>query len=108
MIAKKLLCAVALMLAAAVAGYAQEQPNTVAAIEFQTPKNGMVKQYEEGRKQKVEWHKQQKDTQGLYVFENAYWRRHGEPISSPASASTGRISTNRRCRMPPISSNIKS
>ncbi|MGA8409198.1 MAG: hypothetical protein WB680_18635 [Candidatus Acidiferrales bacterium] len=69
MIAKKLLCVAAVMLAAAVAGYAQEQPNTVAAIEFQTPKNGMVKQYEEGRKQKVEWHKQQKDTQGLYVFQ---------------------------------------
>jgi hypothetical protein len=69
MIAKKLLCVVAVTLAAAVSVYAQEQPNTVAAIEFQTPKSGMVKQYEEGRKQKVEWHKQQKDTQGLYVFE---------------------------------------
>lgn len=69
MLVKKLLCVVAVMLAAAVSGYAQEQSNTVAAIEFQTPKNGMVKQYEEGRKQKAEWHKQQKDTQGLYVFE---------------------------------------
>jgi hypothetical protein len=29
----------------------------------------MVKQYEEGRKQKAEWHKQQKDTQPLYVWE---------------------------------------
>lgn len=69
MLVKKLLCVVAVMLAAAVSGYAQEQSNTVAAIEFQTPKNGMVKQYEEGRKQKAEWHKQQKDTQALYVFE---------------------------------------
>jgi hypothetical protein len=69
MIAKKLLCVAGVMLATAISGFAQEQPNTVAAIESQTPKNGMVKQYEEGRKQKVEWHKQQKDTQGLYVFE---------------------------------------
>ncbi len=29
----------------------------------------MVKQYEEGRKQKAEWHKQQKDTQPFYVWE---------------------------------------
>jgi hypothetical protein len=29
----------------------------------------MVKQYEEGRKQKAEWHKQQKDAQPLYVWE---------------------------------------
>jgi hypothetical protein len=69
MIAKKLLCAAGVMLFAGIATLAQEPANTIAAIEFQTPKNGMVKQYEEGRKQKVEWHKQQKDTQGLYVFE---------------------------------------
>lgn len=69
MLVKKLLCATAVLLAASIPGFAQEPPNTIAAIEFQTPKNGMVKQYEEGRKQKVEWHKQQKDTQGLFVFE---------------------------------------
>jgi hypothetical protein len=69
MIPKKLLCVAAVMLTAAVSGYAQEKPNTIAAIEFQTPKNGMVKQYEEGRKQKAAWHKQQNDTQALYVFE---------------------------------------
>ena len=48
---------------------AQQKPGNIAALELQTPKNGMVKQYEEGRKAKVEWHKQQKDTQPLFVFE---------------------------------------
>src|ERR1700738_779181 len=67
---KKLCSAVAITLLAMVPGFAQEKPaNTIAALEFQTPKNGMVKQYEDGRKQKAEWHKQQKDTQPLYVWE---------------------------------------
>ena len=48
---------------------AQNQPGNLAALEFQTPKNGAVKEYEAGRKQKVDWHKQQKDTQALYVWE---------------------------------------
>lgn len=52
-----------------VGALAQEKPGTIAALEFQTPKNGMMKQYEEGRKAKAEWHKQQKDTQPLYVSE---------------------------------------
>src|ERR1700730_9907180 len=53
----------------AASGLAQEKPGNISALEFQTPKNGLVKQYEEGRKQKAEWHKQQKDTQPLYVWE---------------------------------------
>ena len=48
---------------------AQDKPGTIAGLEFQTPKNGMVKQYEEGRKAKVAWHKQQKDKDALYVSE---------------------------------------
>lgn len=48
---------------------AQDKPGTIAALEFQTPKNGMVKQYEDGRKAKVEWHKQQKDKNALLVSE---------------------------------------
>jgi hypothetical protein len=52
----------------------------IAALEFQTPKNGMVQQYEAGRKQKVEWHKQQKDTQGLFVFETLTGERTGTYI----------------------------
>jgi len=45
------------------------QPGTVAALEFQKPKNGMVAQYEAGRKQKAAWHKQQNDPQPLLVWE---------------------------------------
>ena len=33
------------------------------------PKNGMLKQYEDGRRQKVDWHKQQKDSQPLMVWQ---------------------------------------
>ena len=53
----------------AVGAFGQEKPGTIAGLEFQTPKNGMVKQYEEGRKAKVEWHKQQKDKNALLVSE---------------------------------------
>jgi hypothetical protein len=56
---------------------AQAPKAEIASLEFQTPKNGMVQQYEEGRKQKVEWHKQQKDTQPLYVFETLTGERSG-------------------------------
>src|SRR5579862_4894612 len=60
------LCAVAFL---AVGALAQDKPGNIAELEFQTPKNGMVKQYEEGRKAKVEWHKQQKDKDALLVSE---------------------------------------
>ena len=66
---KKFVSAVSLMMFTAFSLPAQEKPGTVAALEFQTPKNGMVKQYEDGRKQKAEWHKQQKDSLPLYVWE---------------------------------------
>ena len=65
----KLSTALGVLLLVASAAFAQGGPGNIAALEFQTPKNGMVKQYEEGRKQKVAWHKQQNDNQGLYVFE---------------------------------------
>lgn len=48
---------------------AQEKPGTIAALEFQKPKNGMVSQYEAGRKQKAAWHKQQNDPLPLLVWE---------------------------------------
>ena len=48
---------------------AQDKPGTIAALEFQKPKNGMVPQYEAGRKQKAAWHKQQNDPQPLYVWQ---------------------------------------
>jgi hypothetical protein len=69
MIRKKFACTLGIVLLGAASGLAQDKPGTIAALEFQTPKNGMVKQYEDGRKQKAEWHKQQKDTQPLYVWE---------------------------------------
>ncbi len=73
----KLTAGISALLLAAISVAAQGQPAEVAALEFQTPKSGMVKQYEEGRKQKVEWHKQQKDTQALYVFETLTGERTG-------------------------------
>jgi quinol monooxygenase YgiN len=60
-------CGVVLLGAVSLA--AQGQPGNLAALEFQTPKNGAVKEYEAGRKQKVDWHKQQKDSQSLMVWE---------------------------------------
>src|SRR5579864_9409658 len=48
---------------------AQEKPGTIAVLEFQKPKNGMLPQYEAGRKQKAAWHKQQNDPQPVLVFE---------------------------------------
>jgi hypothetical protein len=69
MIRNKFVSALGITLLASAAGLAQDKPGNIAALEFQTPKNGMVKQYEEGRKQKAAWHKQQKDTEPLYVWE---------------------------------------
>jgi len=65
----KLAATLGVSLLAAVSAAAQSTPGNIVALEFQTPKNGMEKQYEDGRKQKVEWHKQQKDSQPLYVFQ---------------------------------------
>jgi len=61
--------AVCMVLMAAPSLIAQSNPGTIAAMEFQKPKNGMVQQYEEGRKQKAAWHKQQNDPQPLLVWE---------------------------------------
>jgi hypothetical protein len=65
----KYVCALAVALLAAVAASAQTEPGRIAGVESQTPKNGMTAQYEQGRKQKADWHKQQKDPSPLYVFE---------------------------------------
>ena len=61
--------AVGLLLLSAGSIAAQEQQSMVLALEFQTPKNGMSKQYEDGRKQKAAWHKQQNDKSALLVWE---------------------------------------
>jgi hypothetical protein len=65
----QLLSAVGIMLFAACSLAAQEKPGTIAALEFQKPKNGMVPQYQAGRKQKATWHKQQNDPLPLFVWE---------------------------------------
>ncbi len=57
------------MLFAVASVIAQQNPGTIAALEFQKPKSNMVKQYEDGRKQKAAWHKQQNDSQPLMVWE---------------------------------------
>jgi hypothetical protein len=71
------LCALGFLAAGA---FAQENAGTIAGLEFQTPKNGMVKQYEEGRKAKVDWHKQQKDKDALFVSEVLTGEHTGEYI----------------------------
>ncbi|HTV60412.1 MAG TPA: hypothetical protein VMJ93_16185 [Verrucomicrobiae bacterium] len=71
------LCAVMLLAAAAAA---QDNSGNIAYLEFQTPKNGMVQQYEAGRKAKVEWHKAQKDATPLYVSEILTGDRTGDYI----------------------------
>ncbi len=66
---KKLLSCFGVMLLAGMSSLAQEKPGTIASLEFQTPKSGMAQQYQAGRKQKVAWHNQQKDSQPLMVWE---------------------------------------
>jgi len=66
---KQLLSAVGIILFVAGSLAAQEKPGTLAGIEFQKPKNGMVPQYEAGRKQKAAWHKEKNDPQALLVWE---------------------------------------
>ena len=48
---------------------AQSNPGNILQLEFQKPKNGMIPQYEDGRKQKAAWHKQQNDKTPLLVWE---------------------------------------
>ena len=48
---------------------AQENAGNILTLEFQKPKNGMISQYEAGRKQKAAWHKQQNDSEPLMVWE---------------------------------------
>ena len=67
--ANKALWAVAAVSLLALPMWAQQKPGTLSSFEFQTPKNGMVQQYEAGRKLKAQWHKQQKDNQPLLVWQ---------------------------------------
>jgi quinol monooxygenase YgiN len=65
----KCMYALGVGLLAALSAAAQAPSGNIAAVESQVPKAGMTQQYEQGRKQKADWHKQQKDPQPLYVFE---------------------------------------
>ncbi len=65
----KHVCAFAVVLFVALSASAQTDQGRIAGVESQTPKNGATQQYEQGRKQKADWHKQQKDPSPLYVFE---------------------------------------
>lgn len=65
----KLMAVCVTVLLVALSAAAQEDKSTVTALEFQTPKNGMIQQYEAGRKAKAAWHKQQKDPQMLFVLQ---------------------------------------
>ena len=66
---KSMLSAAIVLLFLTCYGYAQQKPGTIAVLEFQKPKNGMLPQYQAGRKQKAAWHKQQNDPNPLYVWE---------------------------------------
>src|SRR5271170_1553610 len=66
---RTMLAALGVMLFAACSVVAQNKPGTLAALEFQKIKSGMVPQYEAGRKQKAAWHKQQNDPLPLLVWE---------------------------------------
>lgn len=65
----RLLLVCAIVSAAMFSAAAQNDASTITALEIQTPKNGMVQQYEAGRKTKAAWHRQQKDPQMLWVLE---------------------------------------
>jgi hypothetical protein len=77
---KHWLSALGIVLCVACSVGAQEKPGTVAALEFQKPKNGMVPQYEAGRKQKAAWHKQQNDPLPLFVWETLSGENTGNYI----------------------------
>jgi hypothetical protein len=65
----QLLSAIGVVLFVVCSLAAQEKPGTLAGLEFQKPKNGMVPQYEAGRKQKAAWHKEKNDPKSLLVWE---------------------------------------
>ena len=65
----KLLAAIGVLFFAALPTFAQQKPGNIFSIEFQKPKNGMLKQYQDGRKAKADWHKHQNDWQPLLVWE---------------------------------------
>ena len=87
---KQMLSFLGIMLFVACSLAAQEKPGTIAALEFQKPKNGMLPQYQAGRKEKAAWHKQQT------TLNHCWYGKYSaatiqEPTWSAGSANTGRI-----------------
>ena len=66
---RHMVSAVAIVLCLLGSAMAQQNPGTIAALEFQKVKSGMVQQYEAARKTKAAWHKQQNDPLPLFVWE---------------------------------------
>ncbi len=67
----------AMVFLAAFCAAAQGTPGNILTAEVQTPKSGMTQQYEQGRKQKADWHKQQRDPGALMIFEVISGERTG-------------------------------
>lgn len=65
----RLLSALAFAVLSVSALVAQSNPGTILQLEFQKPKGNMIPQYEDGRKQKAAWHKQQNDKTPLLVWQ---------------------------------------
>ena len=66
---RHMVSAVAIVLCLSGVLMAQQNFGTIAALEFQKLKSGMVQQYEAARKTKAAWHKQQNDPLPLFVWE---------------------------------------
>lgn len=79
---------------------AQQKPAHIMGIEFQTPKNGMVKQYEAGRKAKAEWHKSKNDPRPLFVWETMTGDHMGTYIVGQPAVTWKEMDT------PPISDDM--
>jgi hypothetical protein len=65
----QLLFTLAFVLLLALPLLAQEKPGTVAAVFIVKPKAGMRQQFEQANKRHMEWHRQQKDTWAVSVWE---------------------------------------
>jgi hypothetical protein len=69
---------------------AQNNPGNILAAELQMPKPGMTQHYEQGRKQKAEWHKQQNGPDSLYVSQIVSGQETGTYLVTPWGTAFGR------------------
>ena len=96
----KALAVIAFAGAAAFTIGAQQKPAHIMGIEFQTPKNGMTKKYEEGRKEKAKWHREKKDPRPLFVWETMTGEHTGTFIVGQPAVTWKEMDT------PPISDDM--